>query len=157
MFDPGWKRWSVSVLSYLQLSSRYNRPAVSMSTCLSLVHGYIFLLYVYLFNKDVCWEICHGFIYIIRFKDISQNVTTSTISGCGWLYFFYCFCHLAFCLMFVLIYQSSIHFFKVCCTGWTLEIYICVNLNFKFLKELGNGLTHVCIFWFSFLFHSLIP
>lgn len=27
-----------------------------MSTCLSLMHGYIFLLYVYLPNKDVCQE-----------------------------------------------------------------------------------------------------
>lgn len=36
-----------------------------MSTCLSVVHGYIFLLYVYLFNKDVCWEIDHGLFSIV--------------------------------------------------------------------------------------------
>jgi len=27
--------------------------------CVCLMHGYIFLMYVYLLNKDECWEIHH--------------------------------------------------------------------------------------------------
>lgn len=107
-----------------------------MSTCLFLVHGYIFLLYVYLFNKDVCWEIRHRlFTYFV--SKTSQPPPPVDAVDCTNL-------------------SEFTSFFKVCCTGWTLEICICVHLNFKILKELGNGLTDVCIFWFSFLSHSLI-
>lgn len=42
-----------------------------MSTCLSLMHGYIFLLYVYLLNKDACWEIHHVF-YITYLTEIKH-------------------------------------------------------------------------------------
>lgn len=131
MFDPGWKRWSVSVLSYLQLSSRYNRPAVLMSTCLSLVHGSIFLLYVYLFNKDVCWEICHGLftLFVSKiFPKMSQPLPS--VVDC----IFYSFC-LVFCLMFALIYQSSLHFLcSVVLVGHQRYVYTSIS---RFWKNLA--------------------
>lgn len=104
-FDPGWKCWSISVLSYLQVSSRYNRPAVQMSTCLSLVHGYIFLLYVYLIKTCVGK---YAKIYLRHlFQGYFQNVTASSTGGSSWLYFFVfsVICYL-YCFMFVWRYYS---------------------------------------------------
>lgn len=39
------------------------RKVIDIFVC--LMHGYIFLLYVYLLNKDGCWEIHHVFIHCI--------------------------------------------------------------------------------------------
>lgn len=114
---------------------------------------------------------CCMFIYLIKmcvgkyamvylhnlFQGYFKNVTTSTAGGCGgWLYFLILF--LPFGILFNictnLLEFSS--FFKVCCTAWTLAIWVCVQLNFMVLKELGNGLTDVFMLCFSFLSHALI-
>lgn len=117
-----------------------------MSTCLSLVHGYIFLLYVYLFNKDVCWEI--AMVYLHHLLQKCHNLHqwgNQLIAFLSFLLFYICM------LFNVCIKVSELSlFFKVCCSGWTREIIFYVHLNVKVLKELGNALTDVCIFWLSF-------
>lgn len=116
--------------------------------CLWCMVIYFCCMFIYLIK--MCWEIHHGLFtsFVSRI-----NVKTSTTGWCGWLYFLLL---LLFNWLIYLIYRHLLGFFKVCCFVWTVEICIRVHLNSKVLKELGNGLTDVCIFWFSFLSHSLI-
>lgn len=143
-FDPGWKCWRVSVLSYLQLSSRYHRPALQMSTCLSPVHGSIFLLYVYLFNKDVCWEI-RPFIYNLHFKDISKMpqppplVVPVDFFMVSAIWHLYCFTHTIKVLGVFFVFEVLLH---------RLDPRDKLFAHLKVLKVFSKALTDACIFWF---------
>lgn len=50
-----------------------------MSTCLSLMHGYTFLLYVYLPNKDVCREPLGCFTLLQTFMILEMSCLPQVI------------------------------------------------------------------------------
>lgn len=59
MFWPWMKRlkWFCPVLPPA-LFQEQQASCLNVNMFVCLMHGYIFLLYVYLLNKDGCWEIC---------------------------------------------------------------------------------------------------
>ena len=90
-FDPNWRGWSGSVLFYLQPCSRNNRPAVQMSTYLSVwcMVIYFCCMFIYLIKMGVGKYVTDSsYFNILGQFNFNKSLTKCVHFGPSW-----CICH----------------------------------------------------------------